>query len=91
LAKSKLSIHGCFRHLGFSFLQKTARAEMGSLWLADLFIPILSSRTGEKKRGTQKTEIHSMMGAVDLKDFPHPQGIEQVRHCDDNSEQKIEQ
>jgi hypothetical protein len=59
--------------------------------LADLSIPFLSSRTGEKKRGSTKTEIHSTMGAVDLKDLPDPQGIEQVRHCNDNSEQKIEQ
>jgi hypothetical protein len=64
---------------------------MGSLWLADLSIPFLSSRTGEKKQGTQKTENHSMMGGMDLKDIPDPQSIEQVRHWDDNNEQKIEE
>jgi hypothetical protein len=64
---------------------------MGSLWLADLSIPILSSRMGENKRVTQKIETHSMMGAVDLKDLLDPQGIEQVRHWDDNNEQNIEQ
>jgi hypothetical protein len=31
------------------------------------------------------------MGGRDLKDLPHPQGIEQVRHWDDNTEQKVEQ
>jgi hypothetical protein len=54
-------------------------------------IPFLSSRTGEKKRGAQKTETHSAMGAVDLKDLPDPQGIEHVRHSYDNTEHKIEE
>jgi hypothetical protein len=39
---------------------------------------------GEKKRGTQND------GAVDLMDLPDLLGIEQVRHWDDNKEQKIE-
>jgi hypothetical protein len=64
---------------------------MGFRWLADLSISFLSSRMGEKKRAAQKTEIHSMTGAMDLKDLLDPQSIEQVRHCDDNNEQKIEQ
>jgi hypothetical protein len=64
---------------------------MGSQWLADLSISFLSSRMGEKKWRAQKTEIHSMTGRVDLNDLPDLQGIEQVRHCDDNSEQNIEQ
>jgi hypothetical protein len=32
-----------------------------------------------------------MMGMVDLKDHPDPQGIEQVWQWDDNNEQNIEQ
>jgi hypothetical protein len=64
LAKFKLSIHDRLRHPRFSFLQKTARAELGSRWLADLSIPFLSSRMGEQKRAAQKTEIHSTMGPV---------------------------
>jgi hypothetical protein len=32
-----------------------------------------------------------MMGGVELKDLPDPQGIEQVRHWDDNNDHKIEQ
>jgi hypothetical protein len=91
LAKSKLSIHGRFSQPVFCFLQKTARTKMGFRWLADLSFPFLSSRTGEKKRGSTKTEIHSTMGAVDLKDLPNPPGREQVRHWDDNSDQNIEQ
>jgi hypothetical protein len=31
-----------------------------------------------------------MMEGRDLKDLPHPEGIEQVRHWDDNNEQKVE-
>jgi hypothetical protein len=64
---------------------------LGFLWLADIFIPFLSSRMSEKKWGTQKTEIHSTTGGLDLKDFLDPQGIEQVRHWDDNNEHTIEE
>jgi hypothetical protein len=45
----------------------------------------------KRSGAAQKTEIHSTKGAVDLKDLPNPQGIEQVRHWDDNNDQKIEQ
>jgi hypothetical protein len=51
----------------------------------------LRKKTGENKRVAQKTEIHSMIGAVDLKHLPDPQGIEQVRHWDDNNKDKIEE
>jgi hypothetical protein len=85
LAKSRLRIYGRSRHPEISFLQKTARTEIGSLWLPGLSISVLSSRKGGK------TEIHSMIGAVDLMDFPDPLGIEQLRHCDDNNDQKTEQ
>jgi hypothetical protein len=49
-------------------------------------------QNGQKETGQhKKTEIHSTIAAVDLKDLSHPQGIEQLRHWDDNSEQNIEQ
>jgi hypothetical protein len=47
---------------------------MGLLWRPDLSISFLSRRIGKKKRGTQKTEIHSMTKAVNLKDLPDSQG-----------------
>jgi hypothetical protein len=65
---------------------------MGFRWLVDLSISFLSSRTGEKRNGAaQKTEIHSMMGAVDLKDLLDHRGREQVRYEYNGSEQNIEQ
>jgi hypothetical protein len=80
-----------FRAPAILFFQKTDGIEMGSRWLADRSIPFLSIRTGEKKQAAQKTEIHSTMGTMALKDLADPQGIEQVRHWYDNSEHKIEQ
>jgi hypothetical protein len=56
------------------------------------FHSIFEQQNGRKEAGQhKKTEIHSMMGAVDLKDLPNPQGIEQVRHWDDNNGHNIEQ
>jgi hypothetical protein len=45
----------------------------------------------EQENGCEKTEIHSKMGRVDLKDLPDPQRIGRVRYEDDNNENKIEQ
>jgi hypothetical protein len=54
LAKSKLSIGGRFSQPRFSFLQKTARTEMGFRWLADLSI-------FEQQNGLKETRQHKKL------------------------------
>jgi hypothetical protein len=64
---------------------------MGFRSLADLSIPFSVAERTKRNGAAQKTEIHSTIGAVDLKDLPHPHGREQVRHWDDNNDHNIEQ
>jgi hypothetical protein len=52
---------------------------------------IFEQQNGQKEMRNTKTEIHSMMEAVDLEDFPNPQGIEYVRPWDDNNENNNEE
>jgi hypothetical protein len=68
---------------------------MGFRWLADRDgFPLVGgpfhSIFEQRDEAAQKTEIHSTIGAVDLKDLPDPQGIELLRHWYDNNEQKTE-